>query len=492
MSQPHFDALQDVNVKMDAWDSDDRSCYTTFKGNKDLDGMFEATLSKILFCLFSTTSNALLAIIMSLLTLNDDILHIIADMLSAAECLPLSSVSRDLHAISRQYVFASITVRTAEQLVKMHDHLIHNIDNRLIWPRGLTIYGPAEMAPAGEASAVNALVGILEHARELKALVLFNCEEAICCNTLVGEHLAALPNLSDVGLWDVGTKTLDVLHKMASRPERLRVCLSPARLEQDRFLTHIARTPVLNNVKELMLYGVDGVPPLQLVLSLAGAHPQEASQLTDWLAYTPCDILRKNFPKSTLEHLPTREKFIFRSILFNKSTADEMQPCANPTRRRLTHNCTRCSRKSRSRSPAASAAHAVINRRARARCTSTRIRMSGKAKVTVFTEQATRRYNVVAGGVMIVPRNYGHYIEYIGDEPIEMLEIFKAPKFEELLLNQWLPVTPPHLVQAHLTTVEEGFTKALDKGHTPIRDGNVPRDTGHAARKATGKPSAKL
>jgi len=103
---------------------------------------------------------------MGLLILTDDILRIIAEMLSAAECLPLSSASRRLHVTARKRVFASIPVGNVEQLVKSHDHLIHNIDNRLIWPRGVTIY-----VPPGK--AVDALVGIFEHARESKALALY-------------------------------------------------------------------------------------------------------------------------------------------------------------------------------------------------------------------------------------------------------------------------------------------------------------------------------
>ncbi|KAJ3533323.1 hypothetical protein NM688_g7302 [Phlebia brevispora] len=98
--------------------------------------------------------------------------------------------------------------------------------------------------------------------------------------------------------------------------------------------------------------------------------------------------------------------------------------------------------------------------------------LSGMAKVTVFTVQATRTYNFVAGDLMIIPRNCGHYMENIGGETVEMLEIFKSPKFDEFSLNQWLAVTPPHLVQAHLNVSEE-FTQALDKGKTPIRDGTV-------------------
>jgi len=233
---------------------------------------------------------------MSLLTLNDDILRIIADMLSAAECIPLSSVSRDLHAIVRQYVVASITVRTMEKLVKMHDDLIRNVDNRLIWLRGLTIYGPTGMGAAWQPSAINALVGIFKHVRELKVLELYGCEEAICCNKLVGEHLAALPNLSDISLLSVGTKTLDVLHRMVSRPEK--AALS-ATLKRNRFATHIARAPVLDNVKELKLYQFDEVPPLQLLSSFAGAHPQVETLHLGVCAVYPCLVLFPNIRKLT-------------------------------------------------------------------------------------------------------------------------------------------------------------------------------------------------
>ncbi|KAH9924061.1 RmlC-like cupin domain-containing protein [Fomitopsis serialis] len=213
-----------------------------------------------------------------------------------------------------------------------------------------------------------------------------------------------------------------------------------------------------------------------LILDDGESSEYKAFQLTDWLAHTPRDILRKNLKSG-----------------------------ANPTRGRLTHKMlaqgpimvpggeVRIADSMNFPVTTVSAAHAVINRGAR--CTGTRMRwsmfLSGKAKVTVFTVQATRTYNFVASDVMIVPHNCRYYIENIGGEPIEMLEIFKAPKFEEFSLNRWLAVTSSHLVQAHLNVGEE-FTKALDKGHTPIRDGHVAPDTGYAARNASGKPSAKL
>jgi hypothetical protein len=45
---------------------------------------------------------------------------------------------------------------------------------------------------------------------------------------------------------------------------------------------------------------------------------------------------------------------------------------------------------------------------------------------------------------------HGPYIENIGTTPLRFLEIFKSSDFADVSLNQWLALTPPELVQAHL------------------------------------------
>jgi len=134
--------------------------------------------------------------------------------------------------------------------------------------------------------------------------------------------------------------------------------------------------------------------------------------------------------------------------------------------------------------------------------------LSGKTQVTVFIVQATHTHNVVAGDITIAQlralrrehRRRAHR-DARGLQDAEV-SLRRAPwawrptdpgmhRFEEFSLNQWLAVTPLHLVQAHLDVGEE-FTKALDKGHIPIRNGHVPQDTAYAAQNASGKLSAKL
>lgn len=57
----------------------------------------------------------------------------------------------------------------------------------------------------------------------------------------------------------------------------------------------------------------------------------------------------------------------------------------------------------------------------------------GRARMTVFSSgESARTFDFAAGDVGIVPTSMGHYIENLSDtEEVEMLEICKAPKFED-------------------------------------------------------------
>ncbi|TDZ71984.1 Oxalate decarboxylase OxdC [Colletotrichum trifolii] len=47
-------------------------------------------------------------------------------------------------------------------------------------------------------------------------------------------------------------------------------------------------------------------------------------------------------------------------------------------------------------------------------------------------------------------RDMGHFVENIGDEPLEMLEIFRADAFRDFSLFQWMGETPKKMVIDHL------------------------------------------
>ena len=61
-----------------------------------------------------------------------------------------------------------------------------------------------------------------------------------------------------------------------------------------------------------------------------------------------------------------------------------------------------------------------------------------------------RTFDFMAGDVGYVPFAMGHYIENTGKTPLRFLEVFKSSYYADVSLNQWLALTPPELVKAHL------------------------------------------
>ena len=71
-----------------------------------------------------------------------------------------------------------------------------------------------------------------------------------------------------------------------------------------------------------------------------------------------------------------------------------------------------------------------------------------------------------------MPKNNAHYVENIGDEPVEFLEMFRASKFEDFSLDQWLAQTPATMVAEHLNLTgekRETFLKSLSKDKTAVK-----------------------
>src|ERR1700747_2766860 len=77
--------------------------------------------------------------------------------------------------------------------------------------------------------------------------------------------------------------------------------------------------------------------------------------------------------------------------------------------------------------------------------------MSGKGRMTVLSTCArARTMDFEAGDVGYVQRTLPHYIENTGNDDLRFLEMFKANRYEDLSLSEWLSHTPPELVMAHL------------------------------------------
>ncbi|KAJ6784338.1 hypothetical protein PWT90_06157 [Aphanocladium album] len=212
--------------------------------------------------------------------------------------------------------------------------------------------------------------------------------------------------------------------------------------------------------------------------------------LTDWLAHTPKSVIAENFhlAPEVFKHLPKSEKYIFQGS--QPGALEDERPRGKNVKKskyQFTHKMLEQEPKKTSGgevriadstnfpiSKTVSAAHAVIEPGALREMHWHPVAdewsyfIRGKARVTIFAAEGNARtFNYVAGDVGIVPKNMGHFVENIGDEPLEMLEIFRSDQFRDFSLFQWMGETPRRMVLDHLFADDK---EAGDKFWDAVRD----------------------
>jgi len=94
--------------------------------------------------------------------------------------------------------------------------------------------------------------------------------------------------------------------------------------------------------------------------------------------------------------------------------------------------------------------------------------IEGEARMGVFAASGqARTFDFRAGDVGYVPFANGHYIENTGPTPVRFLEMFKSSYFADVSLDQWMALTPPELVNAHLQ-LDRQVMEALRKAKAPV------------------------
>ena len=94
--------------------------------------------------------------------------------------------------------------------------------------------------------------------------------------------------------------------------------------------------------------------------------------------------------------------------------------------------------------------------------------LSGQARMGVFASSGqARTFDFQGGDVGYVPFAMGHYVENTGPTTLRFLEMFKSSYYADLSLDQWLALTPPELLKAHLN-LDQQFMDALRKTKAPI------------------------
>lgn len=211
-----------------------------------------------------------------------------------------------------------------------------------------------------------------------------------------------------------------------------------------------------------------------LVFDDGNFSENETFLITDLFAHIPRDVLAKNFgvPELAFANIPIdyeHDRYIFSGKVPGPKEADIVQSAAGIVPQSFSHRMmaqepiktdsgwVRIT--DSTNFPAASTiAAALVNVEPGAMRElhwhphdEWQYYIAGSARMTVFASSGkARTFNYQAGDVGCVPHGMAHYVQNLGDEPLRFLELFRSPRFSDVSLNQWMALTPPELVQAHL------------------------------------------
>jgi oxalate decarboxylase family bicupin protein len=197
--------------------------------------------------------------------------------------------------------------------------------------------------------------------------------------------------------------------------------------------------------------------------------------ITDWLAHVPKEVIAKSFQTdiTAFDHIPSQELYIFPS----EPPSTDVAP-SNPQGEVPNPFSFAWSKVNETKLPGGSikiidsTTFKVSTSIAAAEVTvepgavrelhwhptqdEWTYYLSGHGRVTVFASSANAAtFDYQAGDIGFVPATFGHYVENIGNTTLRFLEIANTDRFQDISLSQWLALTPPKLVKAHLGLSDE-------------------------------------
>jgi oxalate decarboxylase len=197
--------------------------------------------------------------------------------------------------------------------------------------------------------------------------------------------------------------------------------------------------------------------------------------LSDWFAHTPPEVLAKNFgvPAETFSKIPLQNLWIFQGTLPGDLSAERAEVASNggtpphpfifslgssvPVRQSASGDERVAD--SRNFTVSTTIAAALVTVRPggvremhwHPNADEWQYYLKGKGRMTVFnTGPNATTMDFAAGDIGYVKRNYGHYVENTGDTDLQFIGVFRAPRYEEVSLSNWLTHTPAALVGQHL------------------------------------------
>ena len=207
----------------------------------------------------------------------------------------------------------------------------------------------------------------------------------------------------------------------------------------------------------------------------ATSQRMRPSCLTDWFKHTARSVLAKNFglPVSAFDNLPTEpdhQRYMFagkvppplaqdavRSPAGHRAEVDQPSHAgteADEGRRGAGahHRLVQLSRGHHHRGGAGGDRARGDARAALApNADEWQYYLGGlRADDRLRLEQQGAYLRLPGGGCGLCALRHGAYVENTGDETLTFLEMFRSNRFADVSLAQWLALSPPELVQAHL------------------------------------------
>ncbi|KAI0833429.1 oxalate decarboxylase [Trametes gibbosa] len=221
-----------------------------------------------------------------------------------------------------------------------------------------------------------------------------------------------------------------------------------------------------------------------------GAFSEDSTfLLTDWLAHVPKEVLAKNFKTniSAFDHIPSRQLYIFPSAPppnNAKAVSDPQGTIPSPFVFHLSQvkatdldggSVKVVDSTTFPVSEAIAVAEVTVEPGAMRELhwhptqDEWTYYLEGQGRVTLFASSSNARtFNYEAGDVGFVPASFGHYVENTGNATLRFLEIFNTDRFQDISLNQWLALTPPDLVKAHLDLDDETIARLSKTKYTVV------------------------
>jgi oxalate decarboxylase len=86
--------------------------------------------------------------------------------------------------------------------------------------------------------------------------------------------------------------------------------------------------------------------------------------------------------------------------------------------------------------------------------------IKGKGRMGVFnTGPNVLTMDFSPGDIGYVKRNFGHYVQNVGDTDLQFFAVFRTPHYAEVSLSDWLTHSPPEMVAQHLNLDQATISK---------------------------------